>query len=450
MIYLNLGQGVRQGVTLYKDLHDNKPPLLYWTAAVAGNLFWFKAILAAWSLATIILFYRLAVKLFEKNPKAQKISVLIFAISTTLPILEGSTVNSELFMIGFTVWAFIILLGEGLTPRKIFAAGFLLGIGALFKIPAAFDAPIIVAYWIIVKGVGKWREVFRDALILFAGFASPILLTVIYYFFNGAHWDYIKAGFLQNIGYLSSFRPGDIRKPFLERNAPLLIRASIVAAGIFVVYIFRKRLSKNFILLTVWLLFALFAIALSERPYPHYFIQAIAPISFLLAKLFAEKSFEQSLVVIPLTVAFFVPVFYKFYLYPTSTYYLRFLNFSTGGITRDEYFNSFDSNTVRNYKIADFLAQATTSKDRVFVWDPTSPTIYALSRRLPPIKYVVPYHVIDYSSMESVAEDIIKSPPKFIVLTPDNPYPEISKLLTKSYLLINQIEGADIYLRLSK
>ena len=42
MIYMSLGQGVRQGMTLYKDLHDNKPPLLYLTAAASGNIFWFK------------------------------------------------------------------------------------------------------------------------------------------------------------------------------------------------------------------------------------------------------------------------------------------------------------------------------------------------------------------------------------------------------------------------
>ncbi len=57
-IYLTLGQGVRQGLTLYKNLHDNKPPLLYLTAALAGNLFWFKAILLGWSLFGTILFFR--------------------------------------------------------------------------------------------------------------------------------------------------------------------------------------------------------------------------------------------------------------------------------------------------------------------------------------------------------------------------------------------------------
>lgn len=449
MVYLTLGQGVRQGLTLYKDIHDNKPPLLYLTAAVAGNLFWFKVILAAWCIFTIVLFYKLSKILFEKNTTLQKISTLIFALLTTLPTFEGHIVNSELFMIGFTVWALLILLGKKSSVKNTFLAGVLLGIGTLFKVPAAFDAPIIVFFWFIIKGIGKWKEILKDILILFAGFALPILLTVIYYFFKGALGDYIRAAFLQNIGYLSSFRPGDVQKPFLVRNAPLLFRAGVVFIGMAVLYFFRKKLSKNFILLTIWLVLALFAITLSERPYPHYFIQAVAPLSLLLTILFAEKSFEQSLTIIPLALAFFVPVYYKFYLYPTTPYYIRFINFAVGKINRDQYFNEFDSQTVRNYQIAGFLSESTAPTDKVFIWDPASPTIYALSRRLPPIKYVVPYHVHDYSSTGIVAKQLIQNPPKIIILTYGNPYPEISGLVSQNYLLIQQIDGANIYLKRS-
>src|SRR4030043_720965 len=57
-IYLTLGEGIKKGVTLYKNLHDNKPPLLYITAAAAGNLFWFKAILLFSSLLGITIFFR--------------------------------------------------------------------------------------------------------------------------------------------------------------------------------------------------------------------------------------------------------------------------------------------------------------------------------------------------------------------------------------------------------
>lgn len=447
MVYLTVGQGVRQGLTLYKDAYDNKPPLLYLTAAIADNLFWFKVALAFWMIISIVWFYKLSKTLFD--PGQEKIVVLsttIFAALTTLPLLEGNTVNSELFMVGFTILALLMLLKNRLTTKKVFFAGTLLGLGTLFKIPAAFDAPIIVAYWLITSDIKKeWKKIIKNTITLILGFTLPIVLTFIWYYFAGALPEYIKAAFLQNVGYLSSFRPGDIQKPFIVRNAPLLIRVLIVFVGSMVVWFFRKKLSKKFILFTLWTLFALFAVTLSERPYPHYFIQIAAPVSFLIAMFFTDKSLEQSLAVIPLTIAFIVPVFYKFYFYPTASYYLRFVNFATHKINKSEYFAGFSSTTSRNYKIAMFLSQSSYKNDRVFMWDPDSAAVYALAGRLPPIKYVVPYHVNDFSSRSEVSKQISANPPKFIILTPGNPYPELSPLITNKYILIQQVDGANIY-----
>lgn len=448
MVYLTLGQGVRQGLTLYKSVHDNKPPLLYLTAAVADNLFWFKVILAFWNIVTIVVFYKLAKLLFEKNQKAQKLATLLFGLLTTLPLLEGLTVNSEVFMIVFTILAFLILLKENVKSRGVFLAGILFGLGTLYKIPAAFDAPIIVLYWLITTGFGNWKKIFKDTLILLAGFAVPILITFVWYFFKGALPEYIKAAFLQNVGYLSSFRPGDVQKSFLVRNAPLLIRGLVVLIGSAILFIFRHKLSKKFILFSLWTLFALFAITLSERPYPHYIIQAVAPISLLLATFFSERSLEQSLTVIPLALAFFVPVYYKFWIYPTTSYYSRFINFAIHRETKAEYFNGFSGTTNRNYEIAQFLVTSSRPSDRVFMWGPDSAAVYALSKRLPPIKYVVDYHILDYSTKAQEAKNIAVNPPKFIILTKDNPYLELGSLIKSKYILVNTIGNADIYARL--
>ncbi len=448
MIYVTLGQGVRQGLTLYKDIHDNKPPLLYLTAAAGGNLFWFKTVLCFWSLLSVAFFYKLSAKLFEKNTKAQIVSTSIFAILTTIPLLEGNIVNAELFMVGFTVIALYTLLSDNLNSKKIFFAGFLFGLGTLFKVPAAFDLPVIVIYWLITNDFKNWPRVIKNTIILGLGFTSPILLTFAWYYIRGAFLEYIKAAFLQNVGYLSSFRPGDIQKPFYIRNGPLLIRAAIVLVGTVILFLSRKKLSKNLILFCVWTLLGLFAVTLSERPYPHYFVQVVAPISFLFGMFFAEKSIEQSLVVIPLALSFFVPVYYKFYYYQTASYYARFINFAVGRTSKTEYFQSFSSTVNRNYKIADFLVTVSSKTDRVFMWDPDSATVYALSRRLPPIKYVADYHVMDYSSFGETAKELSMNPPKFIILTSGHSFPNVSPLLKKKYILINQIENANIYSRI--
>ncbi len=448
MIYMALGQGVRQGETLYQDLHDNKPPLLYLTAALSGNLFWFKVILTFWVLATIVLFHKLTETLLEKNKKAQKIATSIFALLTTLPLLEGLTVNSELFMIGFTILAFIILLRKNVTKKNVFFAGMLFGVGTLFKVPAAFDAPIIVFYWVITRGFKDWKKILGDTFILIIGFSLPVLATFIWYFTKGALPEYIKAAFMQNVGYLSSFRPGDVQKSFLVRNAPLLIRGSVVLIFSTLLFIFRDKLSKRFVLLSLWVIFALFAITLSERPYPHYLIQAIAPVSILMSVFFLEKSIEQSLVVLPLAVFLFVPIYYNFWVYPTTTYYVRFIKFVSGNESRETYFNSFSSTTNRNYQIAEFLSQSSLQNDHVFMWDPDSSAVYSLAKRLPPIKYVADYHVNDYSTKAIEAKNIAANPPKFIILTDSHPYPELTQLLKSNYLLINQIDDANIYSRI--
>lgn len=448
MIYMTLGQGVRQGLTLFKDIHDNKPPLLYLTAAISGNLFWFKAILCFWSLLTISFFYKLAAKFFKENIKAQIVSTFIFAVITTIPLLEGNIVNSELFMIGFSLIAFYILLSEKLGFKKIYFAGFLFGLGTLFKVPAAFDMPIIVIYWLVTTDFKNWGSVIKNTIILGLGFISPIVLTFGWYYMRGALPEYIKAAFMQNVGYLSSFRPDDIQKPFYIKNGPLLIRAAIVFFGSVILFLSRKKLSKNFVLFCVWILLGLFAVTLSERPYPHYLIQIAAPVSFLLGMFFAEKSIEQSFVVIPLALSFFVPVYYKFYYYQTASYYIRFVNFTVGKTTKTEYFQSFANTVNRNYKIADFLVNSSRTSDRVFMWDPDSAIVYALSRRLPPIKFVADYHVLDYSNLNETAKEIAMNPPKFIILTSGHPYPELLSLIKNRYLLVNQIENANIYSRI--
>ncbi len=447
MIYLTLGEGIRRGLTLYKDIYDNKPPLLYLLAALAGNVFWFKAILAFWNLMTIVLFWHLSQALFPKKLKLQKLATIIFSLLTTVPLLEGHIANAEAFMIGPTIASFLILLTRKANFKNLFASGVLFSIASLFKIPAAFDILAIVGFWIVTTGLKKdsLRMALKKTFFLASGFLAPIAFTLVWYLAAGALGDYIRAAFLQNLGYLSSWR-GVKAEPFLVRNLPLLIRGAVVAGVGAVLYAKRAKLSKQFIFLTLWLVLALFAATLSERPYPHYLLQAVAPLSFFLGILFTEKTIEQSLAIIPLGLALFVPVYYKFWYYSSTPYYVRFVSFALGKIDKTQYFASFGERVNRNYQIADFLAKSSSTRDRVFVWGPDGSAIYALSRRLPPGKYVIDYHIKDFSSRASQAEVLTQNKPKFIIILPDaEPFAEIIPLLRHSYLPVLTLDGAEIW-----
>jgi 4-amino-4-deoxy-L-arabinose transferase-like glycosyltransferase len=444
-IYLTVGEAMKQGVTLYSGVHENKPPLLYVLAAVAGNLFWFKVILAAWNIVSIVVFWKLTELIF-KQKSVQKVATSIFAFLTTIPLLEGNIVNSELFMIGASVYAFLLLFSEKLTSKKLFLSGLLFGIATLFKVPALFDVPVILFYWLIISPK-EWKLHFSRTFLIGLGFALPIAITFVWSVLSGNFSEYLKLAFLQNVGYLSTFRPDTVSEPFLTKNLPLIIRGLIVMAGVGTLFAFRGKLSKKFIFATTWILFALFAATLSERPYPHYLVQAIPSISLLIAMFAVEKSMEQVYVIFPLTLALIAPTYYRFWVYPTAGYYLRFIDFVRTG-NKEVYFDKFSINTGRNYKLAEFLSSSSTKEDKVFMWDADSSTVYALARRLPPIRYVADYHINDFSSKEEVAGELTENPPKFIILTSNYPFPELTPLIKMRYLLVQQIENADIYSRI--
>jgi len=446
MVYLTLGNGIRQGITLYSGIYDNKPPLLYITAAVAGSLFWFKVILAFWSLATIILFWHLAKTLFPGKEKLHKVATAIFALVTTIPLFEGNIANAEILMIGPIIAAFLILFSKPETFKNIFWAGVLFSIAALFKIPAVFDVPAIVFFWLIKDGISVKgiKAVAIKLWPLVLGFIVPIGLTLVWFTFKGSLGDYFRAAFLQNLGYLSSWRGGSQGGSILK-NLPLFIRAAVILVCAAILYWKRSKLSKQFIFVSLWLLFSLFAVTLSERPYPHYLIQSLAPTSLLFGILIAEKTLEQSLAILPLALFFLVPVFYKFWYYPTASYYQRFVSFAFMKMDKQTYLASFGTSVPRNYKVADFLMKSMMPGETVFVWE-DSPAIYALSRKLPPIKYVAGYHINDFSSKAEVEKQFEKNKPTFIVLLPNaQAFTELTPLIRTSYIQIASIEGAEVW-----
>lgn len=447
-IYLTLGQGMRSGLTLYKDIYDNKPPLLYATAALAGSLFWFKAILAIWMIITIYVFWKLTVVLFPKDGRLQKVATILFALFTTIPLFEGTIANAELFMIGPTIAAFFILFSKEHTYKNIFLAGTLFSIASLFKIPAAFDAPAIVFFWIITTKFtkGNLLKIVNKTSALTLGFVIPILITFVWYWGKGAFQEYLMAAYLQNFGYLSSWRPDSVQEPFLTKNGPLLIRGGVVILGFFILFLLRKKLSKQFIFITIWLLLSLFAVTLSERPYPHYLVQTVPSMALLFGMLFTLQTLEQSLVLIPLSLAFFVPVYFKFWYYQTLPYYTRFIQYASNSMSREEYMKSFGGGVDNTYKISKFITSSTRPTDPIFVWGADSSNVYALTRRLPPIKYVATYHINDFSNQDEVLNQLSERAPELIVILPDSqPFPNLLLLLQDRYGLAETIGGSQIW-----
>ena len=426
-IYLTVGHALRQGVELYSGIHDNKPPLLYLMAALAdGNQFWFRFITLVWVVATVAVFWQLTRKWFT-NTKQAVWTTIIFALLTSIPLIEGNIANAELYFLLLTVGAFYWLY-QG---RSTLVGGLLLGVGALFKMPALLEVGVWPLFWLLTIEKG-W---FKKSVLVGIGAILPVAISVVYFAWRGNLSPYLVATGIQNIPYLSSWQ------------APLsmLWRVVIAAALVGGLIIWHKNLGHRALLIGLWWTITLFAALLSGRPYPHYLLQMTPVLTLGVALLVWGKERERYVVVGLMAVLVAAVVTFRFYVYPMVSYYANFLGWVAGQRTTETYFAAFSPDIKRNYHIAEVVAAGSVPDEPVFVWG-DQPMIYALARRLPVGKYTAKYHILDFRAQPETLRQLTEQPPRYIVsFGQEDQLPGLAELLRQRYILVERVGGESIF-----
>jgi len=458
-IYLTLGQAFKRGLVLYREIHDNKPPLIYILGGIAGNFFFYRLIFFLWSIATITLFYKLTKRIFtKKNHWLIILPNIIFAFLISLPIFEGNIANAENFML-FPIIAGFFLVFNLLGKEKFnkislsvwFLSGILFSSAFLFKVPALFDFLVLIALGVILISKKNFKATLASLLSAALGFLLPIMVTIVYFAWQNALGDYLKSALLQNLPYLSSWTGGTTIGGSL--SVLILTRLLILATITLVVFVFRKKLSLVSKFIILWFAFSLFAALLSSRPYPHYLIQAFPAICLALGLFFFPKK-GRWLKIIPLLFIIIIIFVFKglrFWYYPNLPYYSNFYQYLLGQKTRADYLNYFGKHTEDLYQTADFIRRHTNKKDRIFIWG-TQPSLYSLSQRLPVGKYTVAYHIVDFDGYQETFLALAKNPPPWIIVTPDEKrdFPQLEILIDYDYTLYQEIGENKIFYHIPK
>jgi 4-amino-4-deoxy-L-arabinose transferase-like glycosyltransferase len=432
-IYLTLGQGIRKGLLLYSQIHDNKPPTLYYLAAISQTVFGFRLLLGLVMIPTIFFFYKLALHFFDS--KFAKISTFIFLILTSIPCLEGNIANAEVFMLLPTILGILYFLTA---KKKIsyLASGLFLGLAFSIKIPVFIEVLFLVV-WFVLSNISKIKQHFWSLflkLILFgAGFLTPILIYLVYFSIHNVFWQFLNSALLQNFSYLSSWATGTQTAP--ASSGGLMTRLLLLIIFWVIVYLlqFKKIISQKTSFLFFWFGATIFGVLLSTRPYPHYLIQALPPFCLIIPLLLKSKiDFKKIFTLIVFFISFLIIKKYQFYFYPTLKYYSNFYSFQSTA----SYYQFFGDQTNNNYQIASYIKKNTTPTDRIFVWG-DEPYLYALSDRLPVGRYTVAYHIVDFNGYQETIDAIKAHSPKFVVYYPmsNRSFPDLDYLLNRYYFL---------------
>lgn len=467
-IYLTIGNALKKGAFMYQSIVDHKTPLIYYFAMVPNQM-WFRVLNIVWSSISVLLFFFLANKII-KNIKIVYFSSLLFTILISTPLLEGNIPNGELFVMGFILLGGLLFvsnfisefisdksekiqrkackvwilskfnknIGKSGCPIIYFFSGIMFGLAILTKVPALFDvAALLSLAWFSVfhdidfkhfsanRLLTNLQRIMVKLFIVLGGVLTPIIVSIVYYQLRGNGLDYLDFGLLYNFRYVQNWSlPFD--SPWLLVAFSLQGKFVISLLLILLLTYLGKKVSLRFKLVATWLVLSLFASTLSNRPYPHYYLQVVPAVVMVfgfvveeIVKLFSKNSlkkkfnkFDVSLGILLLGLTSSVFILLKVGFYPTISYYTRFYQYISKQITREQYYQSFDNLMKDNYKAALIIQKS--DSPYLFIWG-TDPMLYAQTKKIPTGRFIVSFHVRDFNAYQETLDDFIDKKPKFAV-----------------------------------
>lgn len=452
-IYHVIGQALNQGQLLYKDIWDNKPPLLYIIYAFAnGDQSLVRTFSLIVGLGSVIALYFLSFILF-KSYRITVASTLLYVVLFATPFLEGNIANAENF-IHFPVLLAALLITKLHFQSKdikkhqllLFIAGLLFGIAFSLKIVALFDLAAFTLFLFLVGldrvSVKTLFARIRQVLPLLAGFIVPIVYMFIYYSLQGTLVEFIEGAFAGNVDYV-----GFENYLFGIPQGLLYLKAILLVLAILFIVFKRKLFSDQALLITLWVVFALFSANFSGRPYIHYVLVLLPSFCLLIGLALSKRVvlYKNSALLGAIVIGILIlSIFPTYGVGKTFAYYGTTMQFLNGSIDLRTYQSFFDVKTPRDYIVAAFLKKNLKPEDTIFIWG-DSPQIYTLTNKLPPYKYTVAYHVKPSDKLLRETQDTIdKTKPRYIVVLPETqPLPFNVPL----YIIRFNVEGAIIYER---
>ncbi|MDO8620975.1 MAG: glycosyltransferase family 39 protein [Candidatus Levybacteria bacterium] len=452
-IYQTIGIALSQGKLLYRDIFDNKPPLIYLLYSLFNSdQFTVRLVSIIFGLLSVVVFFLLTKKLFSEfktnNRIACYFSTAFFAFIFGLPLIEGNIANAENFMLLPIILSALLIINQ--KQSNLFLAGLLLGVAFLFKVVSVFDFAALFLFisFVFFNNLQKHLKIKEIAKVLgkqlfsfVVGFLLPITITCLFFLLKGAFSDFLNATLSTNVGYV-----GYGNKLFGIPQG--LLFAKFLALSIFslIIFIKRNRLGLSSIFILLWFSFSLFNAFFSERPYGHYLLVLLPSFSLLLGLFIVSNKFKQIYLV--LVIGSLLLILKNFSIYPLNKnvlYYANIFSFITDKENVTSYQSFFDKKTPMDYEIAQFIKPKVKATDSIFIWG-NNAQVYKLINMVPPGKYIVAYHMVNYhDGLTNTKIALEKKKPKFIITMPDQA--PIPFSLANYFYKIN-IDNVAIYERL--
>jgi hypothetical protein len=385
-----------------------------------------RAVAAVAALGSELALYGVALRFMSQRWALAAAGLLMLGLG--VPFWEGNLALTETFVLLPTLLAVLCTLvgaerrgGEALAWWL--TAGLLFGIAVLIRQTAGVVALSLVVWFLFGE-----RDWLRLAMCFASGslaMAAPVLAA---FAVDGSFYWFWNA----NVGFFLQYVPSGEQLPFHYR--PLIVLPVLVCTAVLAFYA-RAGHRPRWGLPALWFTLTLAAALLTGRPYSHYFLQSLPPLSLLLVLIAAElrpawrprwsqaPALALAASVLALWFGVVVPQFsgqpLAMRYTKGPTYYANFAAWSLGLKSDEAYNDYFDRRVNLTHRLERALDDLGGSEDGLFIWG-EYPWVYALTDSRPATRYMTSFYTLLIPYLDTrLAESLYGSDPRLIVVTND-------------------------------
>jgi len=286
----------------YRDWIDQKPPGVFWIyhLALALPLDATQAIhcmAMLFSIASACALFFLAARF--TSPFWAMAAAVLFALLSADPLIEGTSANTELFMLLPLILSLVALLAAVRQSRAAIAqallAGALTGVAIAFKQVAIVNWPLLVfAYWLMIEGTSRLARTIAFAAWSALGATAIWALIGCDFLLHHELHALIYNVFTHNLGYVETLSWKDrMDSCFLALRgiypSEALLWISSLAGF---VALWKSGRCKTLLFLAAWTAASLAGVCMSGYFFRHYFEQLLP--ALCLAAALATEWIEQA------------------------------------------------------------------------------------------------------------------------------------------------------------
>lgn len=469
-MYANAARGILRGLAMYRDVIDQKPPLIYYLysllLAVVNDLRFvhFAAVFFVWGTAVVM--YRLVSDLYDKK------SGMIAGIAYVLFVAGiGQASNTQIFANFFvSLGVYLFFYAEQSSAKRylmLFLAAALVGVSSLFRQQMVFTLLPMIAVVMFQCFNKKIRCTVLEFLILAVGVVLPYVPFFLYFQSIDTLNDFMRWAYLYNFKYLQLGSELDLTRTLIKALVIAVVASNLVLwwyALKKVFCFFARRFEPNekkpLFFAVVWFAVSVYSVTMGHRFYTHYFLQLTPVLVFLAAPGIAAVFFDAKEISRwkkgALVFLFTAPV-------------VGFLVFFGINASLERY----DCQKSFVVKTAEAIQQNSKEDDRVFVWGSAIPlyladrqtatrfvnSAFAFENRDPcyPPKSFDVSELAKTDEFKMLMDDLRNKKPEIVVDTSDSnlhcwanypieKFPPLREFVKGNYRLTEDIDGMRIYL----